>query len=515
MRRILSILLTCGASAAYAADNPRNNADTFRPSAISGDVLAVGTTATGRDGLSALFGATWNEKPLKVTDAASGAEVRIVARQIALDIGAAWQFADRISVAAVLPVFALSDGSALPAELGLSQVGGASVGDLRLSARGVLLRASGFGLALREDVTVPTANRTDFTGDLGVTSTSLLVADWAHGDLRLSLNLGARLRKSVNVLGHDYGHAWLASAGAVVPLLPKLLELIGTLEARTALTAPFADAQDNVLDALGGARVHLGDFALTAAAGGGLASGFGSPAMRATILLAWAPQAAAVVAAPPPPPPAPADRDGDGVVDAADKCPDVAGQAAFAGCPPPDADGDGVLDAADKCPNAAGPAANAGCPADRDGDGVADALDKCPDAPGPKERNGCPEQRVVITKQKIVITDKIFFETGLDRIQKQSLGLLDEVAALLKKHPEIKKVRVEGHTDNVGDAAVNLKLSGVRALAVRKYLVSKGIAEARLTSAGVGDQRPIGDNTTEEGRAQNRRVEFMLVGPGD
>jgi outer membrane protein OmpA-like peptidoglycan-associated protein len=83
------------------------------------------------------------------------------------------------------------------------------------------------------------------------------------------------------------------------------------------------------------------------------------------------------------------DRDGDGVIDSADKCPDVKGPAETGGCP--DRDGDGVLDAADKCPDVNGPAVTAGCP-DRDGDGVLDAADKCPDIKGPAETAGCPDR---------------------------------------------------------------------------------------------------------------------------
>jgi len=103
----------------------------------------------------------------------------------------------------------------------------------------------------------------------------------------------------------------------------------------------------------------------------------------------------------PPPPPVILDRDGDGIVDAEDLCPDVPGIAALNGCP--DKDGDGITDASDKCPDEAGPADNDGCPIrDRDGDGVVDAEDNCPDVAGTAANNGCPEKNIVITaKDKV------------------------------------------------------------------------------------------------------------------
>ena len=211
------------------------------------------------------------------------------------------------------------------------------------------------------------------------------------------------------------------------------------------------------------------------------------------------------------------DNDGDGAKDADDKCKDVPeDQDGFVdedGCPEDDNDGDGLVDASDSCPDEAGPKANKGCPdKDRDGDTVVDRLDNCPDEPGPPENGGCAKkQLVVLTEDKIEIKDRIYFKTNSDVIQQKSFALLDNVAAVLREHPQIAKVRVEGHTDNVGDAAYNKDLSGRRAASVRKYLVGKGVAEARLDSAGYGMEQPIAPNDNDAGRSQNRRVEFVIV----
>jgi outer membrane protein OmpA-like peptidoglycan-associated protein len=212
-----------------------------------------------------------------------------------------------------------------------------------------------------------------------------------------------------------------------------------------------------------------------------------------------------------------ADNDQDGVLDAADACPLVAeDKDAFEdvdGCVDPDNDKDTVLDADDKCPDEAGVVANKGCPdPDRDGDTVVDRLDNCPDEKGTVENAGCAvKQLVVIKAEKLEILDKVFFATAKDVIQNKSFALLDNVAAVLKSHPEIKMIRVEGHTDNAGDAVKNKDLSNRRAMSVVKYLVGKGVDAARLTGEGFGQERPIADNATADGKSQNRRVEFVIV----
>ncbi|BDG07209.1 OmpA family protein [Anaeromyxobacter paludicola] len=121
-----------------------------------------------------------------------------------------------------------------------------------------------------------------------------------------------------------------------------------------------------------------------------------------------------------------------------------------------------------------------------------------------------PPPRVSVTEKKLELTEKVFFDTGKTRIKTQSHALLDEVATVLKQHPEVKHVVVEGHTDDVGGAASNLKLSKGRAEAVRAYLVKKGVEASRLSAKGFGETRPVADNKTPAGRDANRRVEFVI-----
>ena len=215
----------------------------------------------------------------------------------------------------------------------------------------------------------------------------------------------------------------------------------------------------------------------------------------------------------------PTDRDGDGVLDLVDACPDVPGPTSndpkCNGCPV-DRDGDAIADERDACPDLAGEANSDplrnGCPPDKDGDGIYDKEDACPDAAGPADpdpkRNGCPLARIEDGQIKIV--EQVRFQFGSADILRDSDPTLLAVATTLKDHPEIPLVRIEGHTDDKGNAAVNMKLSQKRADAVVKWLTSYGIDKKRLVAKGFGMTRPIDSNATEEGRQNNRRVEFHL-----
>jgi outer membrane protein OmpA-like peptidoglycan-associated protein len=111
---------------------------------------------------------------------------------------------------------------------------------------------------------------------------------------------------------------------------------------------------------------------------------------------------------------------------------------------------------------------------------------------------------------RIDLAEKIGFEVGSPVLLPASERLLDHVAVLLFDHPEVAKVRIEGHTDAQGSAARNLKLSQQRADAVRRYLEAAGVEPHRLSSKGFGETRPVADNRTAEGRELNRRVELLV-----
>lgn len=228
------------------------------------------------------------------------------------------------------------------------------------------------------------------------------------------------------------------------------------------------------------------------------------------------------------------DKDGDGIADKDDRCPDVAGTTAFKGCPDTDGDGvadiddkcpgtkagyrvdangctvdndkDGIVNEEDRCPDAAGPASLKGCP-DTDGDGVADLDDRCPAVVGTIQNKGCPEITKEVETKITKIASKLFFETNSDVLKVASLSELDELVEILKQY-EYAKLSIEGHTDYRGTDEFNMNLSQKRSESVRRYLVSKGIDDSRLTSIGYGESMPIADNKTAAGMAKNRRVEL-------
>ncbi|MCB9760160.1 MAG: OmpA family protein [Alphaproteobacteria bacterium] len=223
------------------------------------------------------------------------------------------------------------------------------------------------------------------------------------------------------------------------------------------------------------------------------------------------------------------DNDMDQIPDMSDRCPDEAetvnGFEDEDGCPDEqqvaDSDGDGYPDDIDRCPYDAEDLDDFddtdGCPdEDNDRDGILDVNDECPDNKetynGTDDEDGCPDEgRVKVKADRIEISDKIYFESGKATIKRSSYSLLDEIATVIKANPQIKKIRIEGHTDADGSDVANLKLSQDRAKAVMDYLVEAGVEAGRLSSAGFGESVPIADNDTPEGKAQNRRVEFLIT----
>ena len=242
---------------------------------------------------------------------------------------------------------------------------------------------------------------------------------------------------------------------------------------------------------------------------------------------------------PPPPPPPPSDRDGDGIIDDLDKCPDVKGLAKYDGCPIPDTDKDGINDEEDKCPTVPGVARYQGCPIpdtdkdgindeedkcptvpgvaryqgcpipDTDGDGVNDEEDRCVTIPGVKENYGCPIIPEEVTKRVNIAARNILFVTGSAKLQSKSFKGLNDVATILKENPGMS-LAIDGHTDYVGSDESNQILSDNRAASVKAYIVSKGVDESRITATGHGETMPIADNKTAAGRQQNRRSELTL-----
>lgn len=204
------------------------------------------------------------------------------------------------------------------------------------------------------------------------------------------------------------------------------------------------------------------------------------------------------------------DSDGDGIADTNDKCPDTrSGVKVDGGGCPLDTDKDGVTDSDDKCPDTKTGVKvdNSGCPADTDGDGVSDTDDKCPGVRGEVANFGCPVVKKEIAKRLKFATRRINFENKNSLIKTSSYPMLDEVANILREYPDYN-LNISGHTDGIEKNMSTLSQS--RADAVKSYLLSKGVSESRIVSAGYDRSRPMTSNANAAGRAQNRRVELDL-----
>jgi len=183
-------------------------------------------------------------------------------------------------------------------------------------------------------------------------------------------------------------------------------------------------------------------------------------------------------------------------------------EAAVQPAAPADTDGDGVPDNSDACPGTPRgvPVDSRGCPRDDDQDGVSNYLDECPATPrGIKvDTRGCPEKG-----EMLIRIENINFQYNSAQLGSSSKSSLDEAAELIKKSGRIN-LEIIGHTDSRGSNSYNQTLSERRAMAVRDYLVNKGVNPSSLSTTGRGEEEPIAPNDTEENRARNRRVEFVV-----
>jgi OOP family OmpA-OmpF porin len=507
----------------------------------------------------------WAYRPLVVARSDGDTVRAIVRNQFVLHPGASLVLFDRLRLAVDLPIQAYADGhAATVAGVGYNAPADkASIGDLRLGAVVRLFGKYGDVItgAFGAQIALPTGSQASYSGDgtTRITPHFLIAGDiaWFVYAARLGVTIRTSDETFANTNVSSYA-SFAASAG--VRLVERRLVIGPEFFMRSVVTHDlFFKERSTPMEGLLGLHFTVVDgLRIGAGIGAGLTSGYGAPDRRGLLSIEWVPPV------PPPPPAAPSDRDHDNVIDDEDACPDVVGvptadprtngcpppppdrdhdgvldandacpdepgepnaDATKNGCPPPpDRDHDGVLDAADACPDEAGePNADAtknGCPPppDRDHDTVLDADDACPDQPGnpdpnPK-RNGCP--RAYVQGDQIKILDQVKFKTNSSEILpgQESEDVLQAVLGVLGQHAEVVHVRVEGHTDSTGSLKLNRRLSQDRAQSVVAWLVTHGIEASRLTSVGFGPDQPIDSNDTDEGRRNNRRVEFHIEGPG-
>ncbi|MDP9001780.1 MAG: OmpA family protein, partial [Myxococcota bacterium] len=374
-----------------------------------------------------------------------------------------------------------------------------------------------FTLALGGRVWLPTGDATKYLGDGEVRVGPQISAAGEIDAFVYAASLGFVYRaNNTAFVGHPTGSEATFGAAIGARVLDKKLVIGPEIWGSTVLSngdAVFGE-RTTPLALIGGAHYTAGDFRFGIGAGPGMSHAAGTSLFRALGSIEYAPGLPSEVVQP-------ADRDGDGILDGEDACPDVPGvrtdDPKTNGCPS-DRDKDGILDTEDACPDVPGVRTNDpktnGCPPDpdRDKDGIPNETDACPDEPGPKsddpKTSGCP--RVFIKNAQIQILEQPKFDFNRAVIKRESDALLTEVAKVMNDHLEITHVRVEGHTDSVGSSPFNMALSQQRAEAVVKWLTDHGVPKQRLSAQGMGKEHPIMPNDTDLGRAANRRVEFHI-----
>jgi OOP family OmpA-OmpF porin len=423
------------------------------------------------------FGAllSYAHHPLIVADAGDDLVDPIVAGRLGLNLLGSVSLSRRLALGLMLPVF-LQHGEASPSAGG--------IGDVRLAPKLEVLDdlESGVGLALAAELRLPTHGG-DFSGGARapeVIPKAILDHRFASG-VRVGFNLGVIIRKDASFLNVTQGDefAYAAALGYRLGGLAGKTEIGVELNGGVNLSDP--GDEEVALEALGFLRRTISpDWEVKGGAGVGVLDGYGVPALRVFFAISFTPTSH--------------DQDHDGVADSRDECDDYA----------EDRDGD---EDADGCPEE---------DPDADRDGVSDADDQCPTEKetinGVADQDGCPDQgdrRVLFQDGEFVVLETIQFQTGSAEIHPDPNPLLEQVALTMRANPEIRHIRISGHTDDTGPRDFNMALSERRARAVKHYLVQHGVAPKRLTVRSYGPDRPLEASSDPTARAKNRRVEFV------
>jgi outer membrane protein OmpA-like peptidoglycan-associated protein len=565
----LGMLGVCsGAAAQGPQGSTQIDLNQYRPAELATDGFATSTAdGQGHKRFGFMIYMDYNNDALVFEDAATGTQSAVVHKQLTGHLAWNLGLADHLVLFMDVPYHFNIEASG---NAGASLPGGATgpyayllpnggnFGDVYFGARGNIFgnRFDIFQLALQATMTINTAslsnNQQKYAGQV---DKSPYIGGWfellgtfnAGDHVRIPIQVGYKLGTQGQRVTNNLfvGNEFTYGGGLLVMLGQDHFMISAEVFGRTAAnsTVGWWTREETPVEVMGGFKwLPQFGFNIGLAGSAGVTPGYGAPDWRMVGMVGFTMPAEEKVAdsdgdgipddvdqcpnepedfdgfqdedgCPDP------DNDGDGILDVNDSCPndpeDIDGFQDEDGCPDPDNDGDGILDVDDHCPNEPGTPENNGCPdPDRDGDGVPDRVDNCPDEPGTVENQGCQSpQLVTIGEGKLEILEKVYFKTGSAKLQKRSWALLDNVAQVMLAHPEIKLVRVEGHTDKTGSLKYNMRLSKARANTVVRYLVGRGgVAKQRLMAEGFGPTQPlVPDAKTPEELAQNRRVEFHIV----
>jgi outer membrane protein OmpA-like peptidoglycan-associated protein len=557
---LCALVMALPGQRAHARD--RFNAEAFEPAAAQdGSVLSVYGTRTLPQG--AYFAGpmgSYARRPVALRDGQSGDQLGDLVGSIGtLSLLGSVGIMDRFDLGIAVPLHRVAAGSTFnagaPAAVDAALVNDTQVilGDIRLVPRYTLLQRepdSGFGVAALLPVSLPTGKDEVYGGE-GLRVEPRLAADYVVNNVLIAANVGYLVRGKAQVLDSTVDDMLKWGVGSDIPIYGMFSGVVEVTGAVNLLSDDF-HSNDAPTEGLLGARMRTDGWLAQLAGGPSLIEGLTAPEYR---LLASVGFSAELVKPD-------KDTDGDGLLDLNDPCPsdpedhdnfqdqdgcpdldndqdsvrdqsdmcaqqpeDMDGFQDQDGCPDPDNDQDTILDTTDRCPQDAEDIDafqdDDGCPdPDNDQDNVLDKDDRCPLEAGVVEEHGCPAaappppppepSSIEITATSIELKETVYFDTSKSTIQDRSLRLMDEIATVLKAHPEILLVVVEGHTDNVGAREFNNKLSQSRAESVRQALIERGVAPERLHATGFGPDKPLVPNTSKENREQNRRVEMRI-----
>lgn len=545
------------------------------PTSVWAQALDIqhGRMATGTTGLAVTQGAhaegakQWRAgadlqlmlRPLVITDSAGKVLSPVVASQLGLHLRGIYGVTDNIDVAASVALVPYEKIDAAWRQNGfyLTSRTAAGVGDVWLEGRFQLVHQDDqeasqmVDIALRPMLHVPTCS-SYFLSDCTLSFAPEVAIARTQGAFLIATNVGFVFRPAHNVDGLNLGQqlSWRGGVAYRLDALGLSARSQVALEAFGLVALAANESGGYPAEWLLSGRYAFKDFLGLLGVGTGLSGGYGAPELRVLASLTWSP----VPVLPP------SDRDGDGIIDAQDGCPDKPenvngvddtdgcpdvldrdhdgladdqdqcptepedrdGFQDDDGCPDPDNDSDTIPDHLDNCPNEAedfdGVADEDGCPElDFDGDGISDEKDQCPLQAevinGVKDTDGCPdegEQLVEVTETTVELKGIVFFGIGSDVLFKRAFAVLDQLAAVLTNHQDMK-IRVEGYADAEGSAARNLRLSKQRAEAVRKYLMTHGIEGDRIEAEGLGETHFRAGNKDARGRSLNRRVVIRVL----
>ncbi len=546
-----------------AGASPDLNAQLFRPTIDGERTLWVDEAARAPEGPLGRLLFHYTDDPLVYqwlgADGQTTETVRLLGSVVQADLIGGWSFG-RARIGLDVPLYLFADGDA-GSEVGL--------GDLALDGKATILDGdSPIDVALQGRLGFPTSTVSVLPlGNPGVSWEIAAIASKHFGPVLLAANLGTKGGPSTDLENVSLNDAFVFRAGAGYDFTESFglaLESSGAFNYAAPLDN---DANSPVEGMLTGWGRPAGDVVVRGGVGTGITSGIGSPQLRLLLGVAYQPAAEA-------PKPKPVlDTDGDGLADDADVCPlDPEDADQFKdedGCPDLDNDEDKILDTADACRNEPEDVDTwqdeDGCPdpntrltvlvVDEEGnqidlargtvlgptgksweiesgrlqadvepgkytlDGKAgtyepnQAMFEVVDGPPMDTKLVLVKKKgakVVVTRDRIDLKDKIYFETASAKIKAESFGLLDQAVQILQDYPEIALLRIEGHTDSRGSDTYNLKLSGERAASVRQYFIDKGIAGERLTSKGFGETQPLDPANNEAAWSKNRRVDFFI-----